>query len=165
MQRRASRLALVIACGACACATSTELGLLQHAPGDGTGGSLTGHFGLGAVQREVLAVSLDLRGDVATSGNRFAAGASVLGGVPIGPGELLARVGIWRAVTSSVVERAAVPTFELAGFVPLVHRDEPKHSMYGYSSAGLVFGVREDLDEVAYTTLFVGLALFFMPGY
>ena len=165
MKGTSSRLALVIAGFTSACATSTELGLLQHAPGEGTGGSLTGHFGLGAVQHEVLAVSLDLRGDVATSGNRFAAGASVLGGVPIGPGKLLARAGIWRAVTSSVAERAAVPSFELAGFVPLVHRDEPEHSMYGYSSAGIVFGVREDLDEVAYTTVFVGLALFFVPGY
>ena len=61
MQSIVSRLALVIVGCASACATSTELGLLQHSPGEGTGGSLTGHFGLGAVEHEVLAVSLYLR--------------------------------------------------------------------------------------------------------
>lgn len=161
MRLAASLLALAGA----GCATSTELGLLQRAPARGTGGSLTGHFGLGAVEDEVLAVSLDLRGDVATSGNRFALGASVLGGLPIGAWKLLARAGLWRAVTSSVAERAVVPSFEVAGFAPLVRSFDPQHPMRGSSASGIVFGIREDLDEVAYTTVFVGLALFINPGY
>lgn len=148
------------------CVTSADLGLLQHAPGEGTGGSLGGRWGMGAVQREVLAAEVGVRGDVATSGDRFAVGANVLGGLPVGAGKVLARAGIWHAVASNTTEHGVVPTFELAGFAPLHdHPTDPRHPEYGSSSAGVVFGVREDLDAVTYTTVFVGLALFFVPGY
>jgi hypothetical protein len=33
------------------------------------------------------------------------------------------------------------------------------------SSSGVIFGVREDLDVTAYTTIFLGVALFMVPGY
>lgn len=148
------------------CVTSADLGLLQHAPGEGTGGSLTGHWGMGAVEHRVIAAEVGVRGDMATSGDRFAVGANVLGGLPIGAGKVLARAGIWHAVASNTAEHGVVATFELEGFVPLNdHPTDPKHPEYGSSSAGVVFGVREDLDAVTYTTAFVGLALLFSPGY
>ncbi len=149
-----------------ACATSTDLGLLQRGIGDGTGGSLAGHFGIGAVPDKILAASFDVRGDLATSGDRFAIGGSVLGGLPVHAFKLLARAGVWHAVASTSVERSIVPTFELAGYVPLNdHPTDPKHPEWGTSTAGVVIGVREDLDLTAYTTVFVGLALFLVPGY
>ena len=148
------------------CATSSELGLLQHAPGDGVGGSLTGHWDLGMMPDRIIAAGLDVRGDVATSGDRFAFGASVLGGLPIGRYRLLARGGVWHAAFSNTSERTIVPTFELAGYVPWNdHPTDPRHPELGRSSAGLVVGVREDLDAAAYTTIFVGIALFMVPGY
>jgi hypothetical protein len=148
------------------CATSAELGLLQHAPGDGTGGSLTGHWGTGLVGDHIVAVAVDVRGDIAASGDRFAVGASVLGGLPIGRYQVLARGGLWRAAFSNTAERAVVPTLELAGYVPWNDSPTvPKHPEFGWSSAGVVFGVREDLDAAAYTTIFVGIALFTFPGY
>jgi hypothetical protein len=154
---------LLVAAG---CATSTELGYVQRTAGGGGGGSLTGHVGFGEVASKVLTVNLDVRGDVAGGGSRVALGGSVLGGLPVGPIRLLGRAGIWRAVTSNTTERAVVPTFEVAGFIPLNdHPVDPKHPEYGSSSAGVVVGVREDLDDAAYTTAFVGVQLFMVPGY
>ncbi len=149
------------------CATSMDLGLLQHAPGDGTGGSLTGHMGFGGGVDKLVAVQLDLRGDVAESGSRFAVGGSVLGGLPIVDRyRVLARAGVWHSAYTSTTDRSLVPTFEVAGFIPLNdHPTTPKHPEYGRSEAGLVIGVREDLDTAAYTTVFVGLAVFLLPGY
>ena len=165
-------LLIVVASGAsgasgASCATSTEIGLLQHSPGDGTGASMTGHMGFGGGSDKLLAVQLDLRGDVAESGNRFAYGASVLGGLPIiDRYRVLARAGIWHAAFTSTTDRSVVPSFELAGFLPTnEHPIDPKHPERGSSEAGVVVGIREDLDNVAYTTLFVGVALFFLPGY
>lgn len=156
----------VIAFALVGCATSADLGLLQHAPGSGTGGSLTGHWDTGLVGDDVVAVGVDVRGDIAASGDRFAVGANVLGGLPIGRYKVLARAGLWRAAFSNTAERAVVPTFELAGYVPWSGPPtDPKHPERGWSSAGVVFGVREDLDAAAYTTIFVGVALFTFPGY
>ncbi|CAN5223650.1 hypothetical protein BH11MYX1_BH11MYX1_26300 [soil metagenome] len=161
---RALIVAMVLLVG---CVSSTDLGLLQHAPGDGTGASMTAHLGMGGGLDKIVAVDIDLRGDVAASGNRFAYGASVLGGVPIVDRyRLLGRAGIWHSAFTSTTDRSIVPSFELAGFLPLDdHPSDPKHPERGSSERGVVVGIREDLDIVPYTTLFVGVALFFMPGY
>jgi hypothetical protein len=165
---RAAPAIALLAAGLVGCATSTDLGLLQRSSGGGMGGSLTGHWGFGAVEREVLTVGVDVRGDLADSGNRIAVGGSVLGGLPVGPIRALARAGIWRAATSNTSERGVVPTFEVAGFIPL-RADHPTAERRkvgtGSASSGLIVGVREDLDTAAYTTIFVGVALFMVPGY
>jgi hypothetical protein len=160
-------LVMALALGAAAgCALTSDLGVLQRAPAEGMGGSLVGHWGIGAVDRNVVAGGVDVRGDVAAGGSRFAVGASMLGGLAIGSEKVLARAGVWHAPVSTTSERTLVPTFELAGYVPIHdHPTDPKHPEWGTSSAGVVFGVREDLDSVAYTTIFVGLALFILPGY
>lgn len=157
-------LALALVAG---CAMSTDLGLLQHAPGEGTGGSIDGHIGVGLVPDQILVASVDLRGDVATSGDRFAVGGSVLGGLPIGRFKALGRIGVWHSAFTTTDDRSLVPSFELAGFIPLTtdQTRDPKHPERGAGDAGLVVGVREDLDQRAYTTIFVGLSLFLMPGY
>lgn len=148
------------------CAASADLGVIQRGPLEGAGASATTHLGMGAVLDKIVVLSLDLRGDVASSNSRFAVGASALGGLPIGDlFHLLGRAGIWRAVTSSTEERGAVPTFELAGFIQTDAHAERDHPEHGTSYGGVMFGVREDLDVAAYTTLFVGYALMFVPGY
>lgn len=158
-------LAIAVAIGATGCAMNADLGVLQRRVADGTGGSLTGHLGVGMVPRNIVAVQIDSRLDVAASGSRFGVGASVLGGLPIGPVRALGRAGLWAAAVSSSPERTAVPTFELAVFVPLYEEPEdPKHR-FGPLARGVVVGVREDLDVAAYTTIFVGVALFIVPGY
>jgi hypothetical protein len=78
---------------------------------------------------------------------------------------LNARVGIWRAIVSSSAEASIVPSFELGAYVPLRERFDAAKPQHGASSDGLVFGIREDLDEVSYFTVFVGYALFLLPGY
>lgn len=163
MRLLAAMIAVVTTGG---CASSIDLGLLQKAPADGTGGSMTGHMGIGAVEDKVVVVQADMRGDVAASGHRFALGGSVLGGLPIGRLKLLGRVGLWHAIASTADENTIVPTFEIAGYAPLNdHPRDAKQPQFGASSAGVMFGVREDLDDSAYTTVFIGLALFFVPGY
>lgn len=159
--RRLLPLALV------GCATTADLGLLQHAPGDGTGASLNGHWGIGAIEHRIVALELNVRGDLATSGNRVAIGGDLLGGLPlIGASRVLARAGLWHALASSTDERGVVPTFEVAGFIPLtVHPPDPDQPQHGSSTAGLVIGVREDLAAAAYTTVFVGITLFAVPGF
>lgn len=163
-------LALVALSG---CATTTNLGLLQRDPGDPVGATIAGSMGLGLVPRDILTLNADVRGDLAArehapgleTGSRFAVGASALGGIPIGRYEALARVGFWHSVASAIDDRSIVPTFELAGFIPFNNWDDPKHPEHGAGSSGFVIGVREDLDHTAYTTLFVGLSLFLVPGY
>jgi hypothetical protein len=148
------------------CAASADLGVIQRGPLEGAGASATTHLGLGAVLDKIVALSFDLRGDIASSNSRLALGTSALGGVPIGERfHLLGRAGIWHALTSSTEERGVVPTFELAGFITTDAHAEPDHPEHGVSYGGVVFGVREDLDVAAYTTLFVGYALMFIPGY
>ncbi|MEO6777065.1 MAG: hypothetical protein ABI467_29305 [Kofleriaceae bacterium] len=148
------------------CATSIDAGLMQHAPGDGTAASINGHMAIGPVPDHILVAGFDLRGDLGASGDRFALGASVLGGVPIGRYKALARAGVWHSAFTTTDDRSIVPSFELAGYVPLDdHPTDPEHPEYGTSSDGIVIGVREDLDQRAFTTIFVGLALFFVPGY
>jgi hypothetical protein len=144
---------------------SSDLGMIQRRPGEGMGGSLTAHIGGGLVPTRILVANVDLRGDVAAGGSRFAIGGSLQGGLPIGSSRILARAGVWHAVASTSLERTVVPSFELAGFVALRDHSNPAEPKYGSDTAGIVFGIREDLDEVAYTTLFVGLALYFAPGY
>jgi hypothetical protein len=121
-------------------------------------------MGGGLVPDEILALSIDARVDGAAGGSRLAGGASLLGGLPIGSGRILARAGIWRAAFSSTSERDAVPTFELAGFIPTREIPEDSRHRSGPAAEGVVFGVREDLDVVNYFTVFVGVALFMVPG-
>ncbi len=149
---------VALLCALAGCALDADLGLLQRGLADGAGGSLTAHGGVGQVPDKILALQIDTRVDVAESGSRFAAGASVLGGLPVLGGKVLARAGVWRAIASSVPERVVVPTFELAGYVPL--REPGDHT----ATAGLMFGVRDDIDLANYVTVFVGLAVFVMPG-
>jgi hypothetical protein len=156
----------VLAISAPGCVTTTDLGLLQRAPADGTGASLVGHWGVGAIDRTVVAGGVDVRGDVASGGSRIAVGGSLLGGLALGPAKVLARAGAWHAPFSTTRERSVVPTFELAGYVPINHHPtDPRHPERGMSSSGVIFGVREDLDVTAYTTIFLGVALFMVPGY
>jgi hypothetical protein len=148
------------------CAASADLGVIQRGPLEGAGASATTHLGMGGVLDKIAVLSLDLRGDIASSNSRFAVGTSALGGLPFGDRfHLLGRAGIWRAVTSSTDERGVVPTFELAGLIQTEMHTERDHPEHGASSGGVVFGVREDLDVAAYTTLFVGYAFMFVPGY
>ncbi|MGE5184998.1 MAG: hypothetical protein ACM31C_23175 [Acidobacteriota bacterium] len=154
------KAALVLLTG---CAMGTDAGVLQRGVAEGAGGSLAAHLGAGLVPDEILALQLDVRVDVAASGSRFAPGASLLGGLPVLGGRVLARAGIWNGVLSSRAERAVTPSFELAGYIPL--REDPGSKRFtGPASNGIVFGVREDLDYAAYTTIFVGVALFIVPG-
>jgi hypothetical protein len=146
------------------CALNAELGAVQHAPLDHAGGSLAGHLGIGGAGDRLFAVQLDARVDVAEHASRFIGGGSVAGGVSLGPAILYGRAGIWHAVVSSAPEDSAVPSFELAGYVPLeTHRDDnPQHGSF---AQGVTFGVRDDLDTLNAVTVFVGVALFMMPGY
>ena len=58
-----------------------------------------------------------------------------------------------------------VPSLELGGYVPLDYRFDPKHPQHGEGNSGVIFGVREDFDDARYFTVFVGYAVFLMPGY
>ncbi|MFT3696402.1 MAG: hypothetical protein QM831_24895 [Kofleriaceae bacterium] len=163
-------LAFVVMAG---CAYTADLGVLQRNPGDVTGGTIKMSTGVGLVPRDIVALNVDFRGDISSSehasgqeaGSRFAVGMSALGGVPVGPGKILGRVGFWHSGFSQIDDRTIVPTFELMGYAPLADNYSQKHPEYGASSAGVIFGVREDLDHTAYTTFFVGLAMFLLPGY
>jgi hypothetical protein len=88
----------------------------------------------------------------------------VLGGFRVaGNARVLARAELWHAVLSSTSERTFVPSFELAGYVP-TREDERPGGQSGWGSTGIVFGVREDLDDIAYTTLFIGVGAMLVPG-
>jgi hypothetical protein len=160
---RAVRALLLVAIAGCA--TSADLGVIQSGIGDGMGGSLSGHAGFGGMNRKALAVDISARADIAENNSRLAFGGSVLGGLPIGSFRVLGRIGLWRAATSSTSERAVVPTFELAGYIPL--REDPivPGDKHGWFANGVIIGVREDLDVAAYTTIFVGFQAFLIPGY
>ncbi|HUS29206.1 MAG TPA: hypothetical protein VMZ53_11865 [Kofleriaceae bacterium] len=152
------------------CVASIDGGVLQQPTLSPKGGSVTGHVGIGgggvSTSPYMLAIDLDTRVDVASGGSRWTAGASALGGIKIVPSFFLdARIGIWRAIVSGAPEASAVPSFELGGFVPLRERFDKKHPEHGADSSGVVFGVREDLDELNYFTVFVGYAIFILPGY
>lgn len=151
------------------CALGVDVGVLQHPSLSPRGASLTGHFGLGgggmSTSRYLLAFDLDTRIDIANDGSRWAGGASALGGIKLPGGFLDARVGIWRAIVSSGAEAPVVPSFELGAYVPLRERFDADRPQHGASSDGLVFGIREDLDEASYFTVFVGYASFLLPGY
>ena len=155
--------ALVLALAACA--TSTELGVIQRDVGHDLGGSLGGHFGIGGVGGNTFVVESSVRGDIAQNNSRFAIGADALGGLQLGRYRALARAGIWHALASSTSENGVVPTVELGAYIPLRGEPVDDHSKYGWSSSGIVVGVREDFDNVAYTTIFVGLQLWLIPGY
>jgi hypothetical protein len=147
------------------CAASANIGAIQHPLAHDLGGAVDTHLGLGRVIDPNIDLDVNLRGDVGDRNSRLAIGGSVFAGKVIANGyRVLARAGIWRAVVSSVGERAVVPTFELAAYIPLRETPDPG-SKYGWNAAGVVVGVREDLDLVAYTTLFVGYQLMFVPGY
>jgi hypothetical protein len=151
------------------CALGADVGVLQQPALHPTGGSLKGRIGIGGGGSRdgtyLLAFDLDTRIDIASGGSRWAAGTSVLGGVNIAGVYGLGRIGVWRAIVSGADEASAVPTFELGAFVPLREQFDPKHPQHGQSSAGVMFGIREDIDEENYFTVFVGYALFVMPGY
>lgn len=157
--------AVAVAALGAGCAAATELGVIQRAPGAGTGGSLTGHWAWGVVPERILVAGVDVRGDLAPGASRLAVGGSVQGGLPVLGGKLLARAGLWHAVAASGPERGVVPSFELAGYLPI--REDPivPGKPYGGSSSGFVIGVREDLDQDALTTIFVGVAVYLLPGY
>jgi hypothetical protein len=155
---------VVLAVAASGCAMTSDLGVISHDAIHDLGGSVDLRGGFGLVTHYTAMVDTEIRGDVAVDNTRLAFGTGVDGGVPIGEGRLLARVGIWGAVASSTRENSVVPSFELAGYIP-DHETPAPGSKYGWQSGGIVFGVREDLDVVAYTTAFVGYQLFFIPGY
>jgi hypothetical protein len=164
------RLALLVVV-LCGCVASADLGPIQQPTLTPRGASGTARLAIGGggtSQSEVLlGLGLDTRIDVASGGNsRWAAGASALGGVKIVPRFFLTgRIGIWKAIVSSAPEATVVPSFELGGYVPLDEKYDPKHPQFGASSSGLIAGVREDLDERRYFTVFIGYALFILPGY
>jgi hypothetical protein len=141
--------------------------MLQRDPADPRGVSATGHMAMGGGGMDynnfLLALGLDTRVDVASGGSRWAAGASGLGGVRLGPVFVDGRLGIWRAITSSTSEGWA-PSFELGGYIPTSERFDDKHPEHGEDNRGIVFGIREDLDVVNYFTIFVGYAVFIAPG-
>lgn len=147
--------------------TQTDVGLIQHPALEHAGGSMNMHLGLGGGLDKVVALSFDMRGDIAASNSRFAIGTTALGGLPIGEQfKVLGRAGIWHALVSSTDDRGVVPTFELMGFYRTDDKPvDPQHPEHGASYGGVVFGIREDVDLVAYTTLFVGYAFLFVPGY
>jgi hypothetical protein len=161
--------ALCLACALAGCAASADLGALHEPIAQPKGASLTAHLGFGGGGlrhgRTVVAFGPDTRVDVASGGSRWTIGASVMGGIRTGPVYLDARVGVWHAITSTADEATAVPSFELGTYVPLHEKFDPTHPQYGSASAGLVAGVRADLDDTRYLTVFVGYAAFLMPGY
>jgi hypothetical protein len=151
---------------ATACAASANVGVVQHDTLAGVGGTGEAHLGLGGVMKPIAVVDVGTRVDVAPGGSRWTIGTSVLGGLPIAHGfRALARAGVWRAIVSSADERIVVPSFELAVSIPVRELPMEPPSKYGWNASGIVVGVREDLDVIAYTTLFVGYQLLFVPGY
>jgi hypothetical protein len=151
------------------CAASGTAGLIAHPPADDLGASFDGRLGIGGVVDTTVVLDLDTRVDVAHDNSRFALGTGVTGGYPLfGRTRVLARAGIWGSLLSTPVDRSIVPTFELAAYIP---SDESPHtadsigSKFGWHSTGLTVGVREDLDTVPYTTLFIGGAFYLIPGY
>ena len=156
--------AVVLAFAASGCAMASDLGYISRDAVHDPGGSLNLRGGIGVVNRYTAVIDAEVRTDVAIDNTRLAFGTGLDGGVPVGNGRLLARVGIWGAVASSTREDSIVPTFELAGYIP-DHESPDSGGQYGWQSGGIVFGVREDLDAVAYTTVFVGYQLYLIPGY
>ena len=155
---------VVLAVATSGCALTTSAGMISHDVIHDPGGSLDLRGGIGVVNRYTAVIDVEARTDVAIDNTRLAFGTGLDGGVPVGTGRLLARVGIWGAVASSTREDSVVPTFELAGYIP-DHETADSTSQYGWQSGGIVFGVREDLDAVPYTTVFVGYQLYLVPGY
>ena len=155
-----------LACFAVAgCIASTDVGAIQRNAGNGLGGSINAHAGIGEIIPNTLALDLGLRGDIAEHNSRFAIGGSALFGTTVGPVDLLGRVGVWTAAASSAPENTVTPTFEAAVFFPLHQTPAGSPPKYGWHKDGVVAGVREDLDNSAYTTVFVGLEVFLAPGY
>jgi hypothetical protein len=148
---------------------SVDGGVLTHPEGRPKGASANAHIGFGGGgtpnATKLLALSIDTRVDVASGGSRWAAGGSVLGGIRVPGAFLEARVGVWRAIVSGADEAKAVPSFELGAYIPLNDRFDPKQPMHGESSTGINFGLREDIDDARYLTVFVGYSLFIIPGY
>jgi hypothetical protein len=146
-----------------------DAGVLTQPTLDPKGASLTGHMAIGgggmSTTNFLLGLGLDTRVDIARGGSRWTAGASALGGVRVWRGFVTGRIGVWRAIVSGADEASGVPLFELGGYIPLDERFDPKYPQHGADSEGVVFGVREDLDNANYLTLFVGYALFIAPGY
>ena len=166
---RGAGLVLLLGCAG-GCVLAGDAGVLTQPTLDPKGGSVTGRLAMGgggmSTNENLLAIGIDTRVDVASGGSRWTAGASALGGIRVAKSFFLTgRVGVWRAIVSGADEASAVPTFELGGYVPLDERFDPKYPEHGASSAGVVFGVREDLDHANYFTAFVGYALFIAPGY
>lgn len=151
------------------CVFSGDGGILQRNPGDPRGVAATGHWHMGGggmpEAKLIASMGIDTRIDVASGGSRWSGGASALGGVRTGPLYLDARAGVWRAIVSSTSEEGLAPSFELGGYVPLEGHIDPKHPERGENNSGVVFGIREDFDVVNYFTVFVGYALFIVPGY
>ena len=165
------RLQLALVCSLGACVASADLAAIQQPTLAPRGASGTAHLAIGgggmSTSDWLLGLGLDTRIDAASGNNsRWAAGASALGGVKIVPKFFLTgRIGVWRAIVSSAQEAAAVPSFELGGYIPLDEKYDAKHPQFGASSSGIVLGVREDLDDRRYFSVFVGYALFILPGY
>ena len=165
------RLQLALVGALCSCVASADLGAIQQPTLTPRGASATGHVAIGgggvSTSPWILGLGLDTRVDAASGGNsRWAAGASALGGVKIVPSFFLTgRIGIWKAIVSSAPEATVVPSFELGGYFPLAEKYDPKHPQHGASSTGIMVGLREDLDERRYFTVFVGYAVFLLPGY
>ena len=163
------QLALLGALGGCV--ASADLGAIQQPTLTPRGASGSGHLAIGGggmtTSDWILGLGIDTRIDAASGGNsRWAAGASALGGVKIvSTFFLTGRIGIWKAIVSSAPEATVVPSFELGGYIPLAEKYDPKHPQFGASSTGIMVGVREDLDERKYFSIFVGYALFILPGY
>jgi hypothetical protein len=153
------------------CIASADIGPIQQPTLTPRVASGTAHLAIGGGgtrQSEVIVgLGLDTRVDVAGGSNsRWAAGASAIGGVKIVPQFFLTgRIGIWKAIVSAAPEATVVPSFELGGYIPLDEKYDPKHPQFGASSTGIIAGVREDLDDRRYFTVFVGYALFILPGY
>lgn len=161
-------VAAMVALGGCI--ASVDGGLLTHPTAMPKGTALGAHLGMGgggtSTSQYIVGFDLDTRVDIASGGSRWSGGASAIGGIKVVPKFFLdARVGIWKAIVSSSSEATVVPTFELGGYIPLDEKTDPKHPQYGSSNRGVVFGVREDLDDAHYFTVFVGYALFILPGY
>ena len=162
-----SGLVILLGC-ASGCALGADAGLLTQPTAQPKGGSLNMHAAIGGggmtTSDYLFSAGLDTRVDVASGGSRWTAGGSVLGGMKFLTTFLTARAGVWRAITSSTTERAAVPSFELGAYVPLNEHYDAKHPEHGSSDDGIVLGVREDLDHDSYFTVFVGYSLFIAPG-
>jgi hypothetical protein len=162
-------LALVGVLGGCV--ASADLGPIQQPTLTPRGAVGTGHLAAGgggmSTSDWIVGLGIDTRIDAASGGNsRWAAGASALGGLKIVPKFFLTgRIAIWKAIVSGAPEATVVPSFELGSYIPLAEKYDPKHPQFGASSTGIVVGVREDLDERNYFSVFVGYALFILPGY